>query len=100
MAEMQSRVPAVHILASAMRGTLYVGVTSDLPSRVAQHEQDLVEGFTRKYRIHDLVWFETHESMESTISREKAIKAWKRLWKIQLIESGNADWRDPYPDIL
>jgi putative endonuclease len=77
-----------------------VGVTSDLIKRVHEHKNDLVEGFTRKHRVHDLVWFEQHTTMESAILREKAIKAWKRAWKIELIERSNASWRDLYPDLL
>ena len=97
---MRSRAPAVYILASGVRGTLYVGVTSDLQLRVSQHKLDLVDGFTRTYQVHRLVWFELHESMHSAITREKSIKAWKRVWKLELIERGNRDWRDLYPDIL
>jgi putative endonuclease len=96
---MRDRRPCVYILASGIRGTLYVGVTSDLPSRVAQHRLDLVEGFTRRYRVHALVWFEVHETMESAIVREKAIKAWKRAWKLELIENANPDWRDLFPEL-
>ncbi|MCI4567147.1 GIY-YIG nuclease family protein [Lysobacter sp. CFH 32150] len=92
--------PAVYILASAIRGTLYVGVTSDLIQRVWQHKNNQVDGFTKQYRIHGLVWYELHGTMDSAILREKAIKAWKRTWKIELIESGNLDWRDLYPDII
>jgi putative endonuclease len=92
--------PFVYILASRWHGTLYVGVTSDLIKRVHEHKNDLVEGFTRKHRVHDLVWFEQHTTMESAILREKAIKAWKRAWKIELIERSNASWRDLYPDLL
>lgn len=92
--------PAVYIMASCERGTLYVGVTSNLPVRITQHKQNLVEGFTKKYSVHTLVWLELHETMESAILREKAIKAWKRAWKLELIETGNASWRDLYPDIL
>jgi putative endonuclease len=92
--------PCVYILASRWHGTLYVGVTSDLIKRVHEHKNDLVEGFTRKHRVHDLVWFEQHTTMESAILREKAIKAWKRAWKIELIERSNASWRDLYPDLL
>ncbi len=67
-------------------GTLYIGVTSDLLKRVWQHKNDLVEGFTRRYRIHTLVWYESHENMESAIAREKALKEWRRSWKLELIE--------------
>ena len=97
---MRERSPAVYLLASGLRATLYVGVTSDLPLRVSQHKQDLVEGFTRRYGVHRLVWFELHESMTSAIAREKSIKAWKRVWKLELVESFNPDWRDLFPDIL
>jgi putative endonuclease len=83
--------PCVYILASKQVGTLYVGVTSDLVSRVWQHKNDVVEGFTRKYRVHDLVWYEIHPSMESAISREKDIKRWQRRWNIQLIEEENLE---------
>ena len=97
---LRMKVPCVYILASGWHGTLYVGVTSQLIQRVWQHKQDLVEGFTRKYRAHDLVWYEVHERMESAILRENAIKEWRRAWKIELIESRNANWRDLYTDIV
>ena len=92
--------PCVYILASGWNGTLYVGVTSDLIKRVWEHRSDSVEGFTKKYRVHDLVWFEQHETMESAIMREKAIKEWKRAWKIREIEATNPQWRDLYADLL
>ena len=81
-------------------GTLYVGVTSDLVQRIWQHKSDLVDGFTHRYGVHTLVWFEAHESMESTIAREKAIKEWKREWKLELIEKVNPTWRDFYDEIV
>jgi acrylyl-CoA reductase (NADPH) len=96
----RERIPCVYILASGMRGTLYIGVSSDLPRRVWQHRNDQAQGFTRRHRIHALVWYEVHDRMESAILREKALKAWKRIWKIQLIEAANPDWRDLYPDLL
>ncbi len=96
---MQERNPCVYILASAPRGTLYTGVTSDLLQRVWQHKQDLVPGFTQRNRVHTLVWYEVHPDMPSAIEREKAIKAWKRAWKLELVETGNPEWRDLYPDI-
>ena len=80
------RLPCVYILASRRNGTLYVGVTADLVQRVWQHKSDLTEGFTKRYGVHTLVWYEVHESMESAIRREKAIKEWKRAWKLELIE--------------
>ena len=91
--------PCVYLLASKWRGTLYVGVTSDLLKRIWEHKSDLVEGFTKKYGVHDLVWFEQHETMESAILREKAIKAWQRNWKIRLIEESNPKWIDLYPEL-
>lgn len=93
-------MPCVYILASAPRGTLYIGVTSNLQQRIWQHKQNLVEGFTREHHVHTLVWYEVHDTMDSAIRREKAMKAWKRLWKLRLIENANPDWRDLYPDVL
>lgn len=93
-------MPCVYILASAPRGTLYIGVTSSLQQRIWQHKQNLVEGFTREHHVHTLVWYEVHDTMDSAIRREKAMKAWKRLWKLRLIENANPDWRDLYPDVL
>jgi putative endonuclease len=94
------RNPCVYILTNRLRGTLYVGVTSALIKRVWEHKNDVAEGFTKRYQVHDLVWYEAHETMESAISREKAIKAWKRAWKLELVETTNPDWRDLYPDLL
>ena len=88
------------MLASGWNGTLYVGVTSYLAKRVWEHKSDLVEGFTKKYRVHDLVWFEQHQTMESAILREKAIKEWRRAWKIREIESANPRWRDLYAELV
>ena len=87
----RERIPCVYVLASAMRGTLYVGVTSNLLGRIWQHKHNQVDGFTKKYRIHTLVWYEVHGTMESAILREKAIKAWKRVWKLELIEKANPE---------
>ena len=84
----------VYMLASRRRGTLYVGVTNDLVKRVWQHKQGLVEGFTKRYGIRTLVWYEQTESIESAIAREKQIKKWNRDWKIELIESGSPQWKD------
>ncbi len=81
--------PCVYILASRWRGTLYIGVTSDLIKRVWEHRNDLVSGFTSRYRVHDLVWYEQHGDMYQAIVREKAIKEWQRAWKIELIEKDN-----------
>ncbi|MEX2163111.1 MAG: GIY-YIG nuclease family protein [Sulfuricaulis sp.] len=92
--------PCVYILASSRNGTLYVGVTSDLIKRVWEHKNDLVPGFTKRYSVHELVWYELHDSMESAIVREKAIKEWKRRWKLELIEHENPEWKDLYPALL
>jgi putative endonuclease len=97
---MEARQPCVYILASRRNGTLYVGVTSNLPGRIWQHRNDAVEGFTSRYGVHVLVWFEVHETMESAIVREKAVKEWKRAWKVELIQRSNPDWRDLYDDIV
>ena len=86
--------PAVYILASSRNGTLYTGVTSNLVARIHQHRDGLGSGFTRKYGVRQLVWFEQHATMESAILREKRIKKWNRTWKLQLIEAANPAWRD------
>ena len=91
---------AVYILASKRNGTLYTGVTSDLRKRIWEHKNDLVEGFTKKYQVHLLVWYEIHETMESAILREKRIKQWKRLWKLRMIEGYNPTWQDLYHSII
>lgn len=93
------RSPSVYILASRRNGALYVGVTSNLASRICQHRSALIDGYTKRYRVHVLVWFEQHETMESAILREKATKEWKRQWKCELIERSNPYWRDLYPEI-
>jgi putative endonuclease len=92
--------PCVYILASRRNGTIYTGVTSDLVKRVWEHKSDLVEGFTKKYGVHTLVWYEMHERMDAAITREKQIKEWKRAWKLELIEKTNPGWRDLYADIV
>ncbi|WP_091142067.1 GIY-YIG nuclease family protein [Novosphingobium sp. CF614] len=86
--------PTVYLLASHRQGTLYVGVTSDLLRRLHQHREGLIDGFTKDYGVHRLVWFEQHGTMEHAITREKRIKKWNRAWKIALIEAANPDWRD------
>jgi putative endonuclease len=95
-----SKQPAVYILTSKRNGTLYIGVTSDLIKRVWEHKNNLVEGFTKQYGVHNLVWYEAHENMESAILREKMLKEWKRTWKLELIERSNPDWNDLYNTIL
>ena len=92
--------PCVYLLASKKHGTLYVGVTSDLMKRIWEHKHDLVDGFTKQYAVHDLVWFEMHEDMHAAITREKNIKAWKRAWKIELIEKTNPEWIDLYSSLV
>jgi len=92
--------PAVYILASQRNGTLYIGVTSNLAKRIYEHKTHVVEGFTDKYGIDFLVWFELHDTMEAAISREKVLKRWNRLWKIELIETKNPEWNDLYEEIL
>jgi putative endonuclease len=86
--------PAVYILTSKRNGTLYVGVTGDLKQRVWEHKSDLVEGFTKRYAVHQLVYYELHGDMVTAISREKHIKKWNRTWKLELIEKYNPDWND------
>lgn len=88
--------PCVYILASQQNGTLYIGVTSDLIKRVWQHKNDLIVGFSKKYQVHNLVWYELHADMYSAITREKQIKEWRRQWKIVLIEKANPHWDDLY----
>jgi putative endonuclease len=92
--------PCVYILASRRNGTLYIGVTSDLVKRVWEHRNDVVKGFTSRYGVHTLVWFEQHETMESAIVRERAVKEWRRRWKLELIEKRNPEWRDLFGEIV
>ncbi len=92
--------PAVYILASKRNGTLYIGVTSDLAKRTWEHKNNMVEGFTKRYGVHQLVWYELHESMGAAIKREKQLKEWKRQWKLELIESTNPHWQDLYQTIV
>ena len=94
------RQPCVYILASALRGTLYVGVTGDLVNRLDEHRNDVVEGFTPKYGVHRLVWHELHPDFASAIHRETCIKRWRRVWKLKLIESFNPEWRDLCADVV
>jgi putative endonuclease len=96
---MYEKNPFVYIMASGRNGTLYVGVTSNLIKRVWQHKHDK-KGFTGRYEVFDLVYFEQHGSMETAIVREKQIKEWKRQWKMRLIEQMNPEWKDMWDDIL
>ena len=93
-------VPCVYILSSNRNGTLYIGVTSDLVQRVWQHKNDFVDGFTKRYGVHNLVWYEVHDTMGSAITREEALKKWHRAWKLRLIEESNPSWRDLYSEIV
>jgi len=92
--------PAVYILASKRNGTLYIGVTSNLVKRVWEHKNNMVEGFTKRYGVHQLVWYEVHENIQSAIQREKRLKEWKRKWKLELIESMNPNWEDLFDTIV
>ena len=96
----QPMQPAVYIMASQVRGTLYVGVTSDLIARVWQHKNNLLQGFTQQYGVHTLVYFEQYATMYEAISREKQLKAGSRAKKVALIETANPDWTDLYPGLL
>jgi len=95
-----NKLPAVYILASKRNGTLYIGVTSDLVKRIWEHKTNMIEGFTKRYAVHLLVWYELHESMESAIEREKRLKEWKRKWKLELVEGINPNWQDLYHTIV
>lgn len=90
----------VYILASRKNGTLYIGVTSALTKRVWQHKNSLVDGFTKKYKVDKLIYYEVHENAESAIQCEKQIKKWNRRWKLRIIEKANPTWRDLYEDIV
>jgi putative endonuclease len=94
-----TKLPCVYLLASRRNGTLYVGISSDLLKRVWEHRNDLVNGFTKRYGVHTLVWYEAHETMESAIKREKNIKKWNRKWKLALIEQSNPRWHDLFNDL-
>jgi putative endonuclease len=91
--------PCVYILTNKRNGTLYVGVTSNLPKRIWEHNNKVVKGFTLKYGLNRLVWYERHETMGSAIQREKAMKFWLRQWKLKTIEEMNPDWRDLYEEL-
>ena len=95
-----TKQPAVYILTNKRNGTLYIGVTSGLAQRVWQHQSNLVPGFSSKYNLHKLVYFELFDCMNTAIQYEKRLKKWNRQWKIELIEEKNPDWKDLYPDIV
>ncbi len=87
-------------MASKRNGTLYVGFTSNLVKRVYEHKHNMVKGFTQRYGVHMLVYYEQHENHESAIQREKQLKVWKRKWKIRIIEEMNPEWKDLYEEII
>jgi putative endonuclease len=87
-------------MASRKNGAIYIGVTSDLVKRVYEHKNDLIEGFTSKYNVHDLVYYEIFDDIKEAIVREKRIKKWDRSWKISLIEKNNVEWRDLYSELI
>ena len=91
---------SVYIRASQRNGTLYIGVTSDLPGRIHEHRHGLVPGFTRRYGVKHLVWYEHHSRIEDAIQREKSLKRWLRKWKLELIERSNPQWRDLHTAML
>ena len=90
----------VYIMATKQDGTLYIGVTNDLIKRVNQHKNDTFEGFTKKYQIHILVYYEQTEDVHEALIREKRLKWWKRKWKLELIEKVNPEWKDLYQDLM
>jgi putative endonuclease len=90
----------VYILASQRNGTLYIGVTNNLIRRVAEHNSGEIKGFTQKYKVNRLVYFEDTNDVNAALTREKQLKKWKRSWKLKLIEGNNPEWRDLYPDII
>ena len=93
------KVFAVYILASGRNGTLYIGVTSNLPKRAWEHREGVADGFSKRYGVKDLVYYELHEDAVAAITREKQIKKWNRLWKLRLIEEKNPGWLDLYEEI-
>ena len=97
---MMTTQPAVYILASHRNGTLYIGVTGDLQKRIWQHRNGVVEGFTKRYGVYRLVYYELHKDMVSAITREKQLKKWNRAWKVELIETENPEWTDLYTSII
>ena len=90
----------VYVLSSQKNGTLYIGFTNNLIQRAYLHKSDQVKGFTRKYGVHNLVYFEQYNEANEAIAREKRLKKWKRSWKIELIEKTNPDWKDLYPNLI
>ena len=97
---MNTKLPAVYIITNKRNGTLYTGVTGNLQKRIYEHKNNLAEGFSQKYNTHTLVYYETHETMQTAIEREKQIKRWKREWKLKLIEEKNPEWKDLYEELF
>jgi putative endonuclease len=95
-----TKTPCVYILASQHKGTLYIGVTSDLVKRIWEHRNHLAQGFTQQYAVHRLVYYELHEDMREAITREKQLKKWNRRWKVRLIEKKNPGWCDLWDEIV
>ncbi len=91
--------PAIYMLTNRRDGVLYIGVTSNLLKRIWEHKNNIVDGFSKRYNAHKLVWYELHPTMDSAIVREKRLKNWKREWKISLIEQTNPQWNDLYDGI-
>jgi putative endonuclease len=90
----------VYLLASKKNGTLYIGVTNNLVRRVWEHKNNFIEGFTQKYNVHKLVYYEIASDINSAITREKQMKKWRRQWKVELIEEGNSEWKDLYDSLV
>ena len=90
----------VYMLASRRNGTLYIGVTGRGAQRIWEHKADVIEGFTKKYGVHKLVWFEVHNDVYAAIAREKQLKGWNRAWKVKLIEKNNPNWSDLYRELF
>ncbi len=97
---MEAKSYFVYILASKRNGTLYIGMTSNLLKRVDQHKNNLADGFTAKYGVHQLVYYERYRNVNDAIKREKRLKKWNRQWKIELIEKGNPEWRDLFDGLV
>ncbi|HVT33137.1 MAG TPA: GIY-YIG nuclease family protein [Rhodanobacteraceae bacterium] len=97
---MSRKQPAVYIVANAERGTLYIGVTGWLKERIHEHREGSLEGFTKRYGLKRLVWFELYADFPAAIRRETQLKKWNRMWKVELIESTNPHWRDLWPELL
>ena len=95
-----AKQPALYILASKRNGTLYIGITSNLIQRIWQHRNNHVEGFSQRYNVHQLVYFELHQNMQQAIVREKKVKKWNRKWKLKLIEKDNPEWADLWNQII